>query len=99
MYWRERDEKKAIRDAALLDAARAVDRVLVQIGALEGSSIHSALSSELEWIESRRQELENEKARILDVGRTMQLAGLRSYTDKEGRIYVAPQATSEDPKR
>ena len=42
--WRERDEVQAIRDHALLDAARAVDRHLIVIGALEGSSIHSALS-------------------------------------------------------
>lgn len=42
--WRERDAEQAIRDKALLDAARAVDKHLVVIGALEGSSIHSALS-------------------------------------------------------
>jgi hypothetical protein len=35
----------AARDEALLDAARAVDRVLHETGALEGSSIHSALSA------------------------------------------------------
>lgn len=42
--WRERDAEQAIRDKALLDAARAIDTHLIAIGALEGSSIHSALS-------------------------------------------------------
>ncbi len=43
--WRERDEVQAIRDKALLDAARAVDQHITIIGALEGSSIHAALST------------------------------------------------------
>jgi hypothetical protein len=34
-----------VREESFLRAARAVDDVLVQIGALEGSTIHSALSA------------------------------------------------------
>ncbi len=44
MSWRERDALQAEYERGLLDAARAVDRHLTVIGALEGSSIHSALS-------------------------------------------------------
>lgn len=42
--WRERDALRAEYERGLLDAARAVDRYLILVGALEGSSIHSALS-------------------------------------------------------
>jgi len=42
--WRERDALQAEYERGVLDAARAVDRHLTIIGALEGSSIHSALS-------------------------------------------------------
>ena len=42
--WRERDALRAEYERGVLDAARAVDGHLVIIGALEGSSIHSALS-------------------------------------------------------
>ncbi len=41
---RERDELRSEYERGVLDAARAVDRHLVHIGALGGSSIHSALS-------------------------------------------------------
>ena len=44
MNWRERDALQAEYERGLLDAARAVDRHLTVIGALEGSSIHAALS-------------------------------------------------------
>lgn len=40
----QRDEIQAVRDKTLLDAARVVDAYLIMVGALEGSSIHSALS-------------------------------------------------------
>lgn len=48
------------------------------------------------WIAEAREELVGETARVRDIGIVMQKAGLRSYTDKEGRIYVADKETSRD---
>ena len=45
---------------------------------------------QVRWIDQARQDLVGEAARIRELGEAMRRAGLRSYTDKEGRIYVAP---------
>jgi hypothetical protein len=45
-----------IRSEALVDAARAVDIELTQIGAIEGSSIHSAMSAARRAIMTLREE-------------------------------------------
>lgn len=41
------------------------------------------------WIEDQRAYMRDEAERIGVIGETMRRAGLRSYTDKEGRIFVA----------
>jgi hypothetical protein len=45
-----------VRSEALVDAARAVDIALVEAGALEGSSIHSAMSAARRAIMMLREE-------------------------------------------
>lgn len=41
------------------------------------------------WIVKAREDLIGEVARVREIGEVMKRAGLRSYTDKEGRIYVS----------
>jgi hypothetical protein len=47
------------------------------------------VKEQTEWIVKAREELVSEAARVRELGESMRKAGLRSYTDKEGRIYVA----------
>jgi hypothetical protein len=51
------------------------------------------LERQTKWIAEARAELVGETARIREIGIVMAKAGLRSYTDKEGRIYVADKET------
>lgn len=52
-----------------------------------------SVEDEAKWIVKAREGLVSETARVRDIGIVMAKAGLRSYTDKEGRIYVADKET------
>lgn len=41
------------------------------------------------WVVERTQAMRDEAERIALIGQTMKRAGLRSYTDEHGRIFVA----------
>lgn len=73
---------KTILGPALV-ALKEPDRQIVKL-------LVEHVCDQTKWIAQASAELVSETARIRDIGITMQRAGLRSYTDKEGRIYVAP---------
>lgn len=58
------------------------DRVVLR-GFLE------AICKQTEWIVEDQTTREKELAHIAAIGTVMKRAGLRSYTDKDGRIFVA----------
>lgn len=43
------------------------------------------------WIEERTRAMRDEAERIEQIGKTMARAGLRSYTDEKGRIFVSAE--------
>lgn len=53
--------------------------------------IFETVEAQTRWIVEAREELIGETARVRDIGLVMAKAGLRSYTDKDGRIYVASE--------
>jgi hypothetical protein len=55
--------------------------------------IFETVEAQTVWIVEARKELVSETARVRDIGIVVQKAGLRSYTDKEGRVYVADKET------
>lgn len=48
-----------------------------------------------EWIVKRTKSMRDEAERVELLGKTMRAAGLRSYTDDKGRIFVAEHRGSE----
>jgi hypothetical protein len=51
------------------------------------------LARDKKWIAERAAAMRDEAERIAIIGQTMQRAGLRSYTDKDGAIFVADKET------
>ncbi len=47
------------------------------------------LRHDKEWVRDRIRAMRDEAERIALIGDTMKRAGLRSYTDEKGRIFVA----------
>lgn len=72
-------------ESKLDEAGRRVLRRLLQ-----------QVEEQAKWCVEREAELRGEQAHITKIGQTLALAGLRSYTDKEGRIFVASQRHGED---
>jgi hypothetical protein len=50
---------------------------------------YTSLSDQSKWILERTEAMRDDAERIALLGKTMRAAGLRSYTDEKGRIYVA----------
>jgi hypothetical protein len=50
------------------------------------------LREEKTWLGEQRAYMRDEAERIALIGQTMKRAGLRSYTDEKGRIFVAGDA-------
>jgi hypothetical protein len=51
--------------------------------------LFEALNDQSEWVVKRTAAMRDEAERIALIGQTMKRAGLRSYTDEHGRIFVA----------
>lgn len=72
---------EAILDRAL-SSMKGTDREVVKV-------LVEHVCDQTKWIDRASRELVSETARIRDIGIVMRKAGLRSYTDKEGRIFVS----------
>lgn len=59
----------------------------------------ASIEKQTKWVEEQRRAMRDEAARIALVGETMRKAGLRSYTDEKGRIFVARTRLKESDKR
>ncbi len=79
-----RDGPTALLDTTLdqlMPGLSDVDRAILR-------RLLDGLRDQTKWIAEARQNLVGEAARVRELGASMKLAGLRSYTDKDGRIYV-----------
>lgn len=66
-----------------------VERHLPEAGRVILKRFLSQLAEQSRWIVEREEAMRGEADRIEQIGKTMKRAGLRSYTDKDGRIFVA----------
>ncbi len=74
----------------------ALEPLMTPVGRVLLKTFLESLEQQSEWIATARQELAGELARASEIGKMMQRAGLRSYTDKSGCIFVAAESRSED---
>ncbi len=68
---------------------RQLEQSLPEIGRLILRKFLGDLERQSRWIVERTTAMRDESERIALIGQTMKRAGLRSYTDEKGRIFVA----------
>ncbi len=66
-----------------------VERLLPEPGRVAFRHLVDSLKRQTAWIVERTAAMRDEAERMALLGETMRRAGLRSYTDEKGRIFVA----------
>ncbi len=74
---------------------RHLEQSLPDIGRAVLRSFLGSLERQSKWIVERTAAMRDESERIALIGQTMRRAGLRSYTDKDGAIFVAEDDRSK----
>ena len=67
----------------------ALERHLPEVGRVILRNFMQSLERQSKWIVERTAAMRDESERIALIGQTMKRAGLRSYTDKDGAIFIA----------
>lgn len=87
-HWREYITGKGVLGMSEADWMRVEPDVSKETRAII-RHVMAGLKRQTEWVQERQHETRGEADRILAIGETMRRAGLRSYTDEKGRIFVA----------
>ncbi len=76
----------------------ALEPTLTPVGRALLKAFLESLEEQSGWIATAREELAGELARATEIGKMMRLAGLRSYTDKSGCVFVAAESRGEEKR-